>query len=69
MIRLNISELEAVAAIAEVRKRGAVLLVSPGGQDIVIFPSGKLPSALLERLNQHLDSIRAILLSRAMFTE
>jgi hypothetical protein len=69
MSQLDTSELEAVAAIAEVNKRGAVMLVYPGGRHIRIFPPGKLPLSLHERISRHFETIRSILLSRAAFGE
>jgi hypothetical protein len=67
MRKLDISELEAVAAIAEVNKRGAVMLVCAGGRDITIFPPEKIPPSLHERISRYFESIRIILLARASF--
>jgi hypothetical protein len=65
--RLDVSELQAVAVIAEVQRRGAVMLVTPGGCYINVFPPGRIPHSLHVRLCQHFQRIRAILLSRAAF--
>jgi hypothetical protein len=68
MRQLDIEELEAVAAIAEVRKRGAVMLVSPGGRHITIFPRQKIPPSLHTRISRHFAPIRSILLSLSSHT-
>jgi hypothetical protein len=67
MRHLDISELEAVAVIAEVQKRGAVMLVSPGGRYIEVFPPEKVPHSLYLRLCRYIEPVRDILLSRAAF--
>jgi hypothetical protein len=68
MRQLDIGELAAVAAIAEVNKRGAVVLVAPGGEEIKIFPPDKIPASLYERIARYFEPIRTILLARAAAT-
>ena len=48
---------------------GAVLLVYPGGRQIRIFPPGKVPAALQQRIIRYFEPIRNILLSRALFAK
>jgi hypothetical protein len=69
MRQLDIPELEAVAAITEVNRRGAVLLVYPSGRHIRIFPPGKVPPFLQQRIVRYFEPIRNILLSRALFAK
>ncbi len=67
MTPLDTSELEAVAVIAEVNQRGAVMLVCRGGRHIMILPPRDIPPSLRERIRRHFETIRSILVSRAGF--